>query len=207
MPCVNYQHFTTRSSVSAQKSLSTLFCERGPLHTKSSSSHSTQTLHTPTPSFLSCTSRGQAAPQQTVHSPCPQERAGEKKIFLFSKPKTPSPTFFSYAHVVSLANLSRSLPSRPTAHLSETRLQCKGELRRADFAVGRFGYFLAHWREADRKRMRGKSLTHSSGCQQGLKSRSSGKTQQGGKKVRLDFLSPNIVLLCPTKVMWQSNVI
>ena len=77
--------------------------------------------------------------------------------FPFSKPKTHLLcTFFSYAHVVSQANLSRSLPSRPTAHLSETRLQCKGELRRADFAVGRFGYFLAHWREAERKRMRAK---------------------------------------------------
>ncbi len=43
--------------------------------------------------------------------------------FPFSKPKTHLLcTFFSYAHVVSQANLSRSLPSRPTAHLTSVRL-------------------------------------------------------------------------------------
>ncbi len=119
MPCVNYQHFTTRSSVSAQKSLSTLFCERGPLHTKSSSSHSTQTLHTPTPSFLSCTSRGQAAPQQTVHSPCPQERAKGRRRnlispFPFSKPKTPSPMYILLLRPRCFSGQSFALPPFPS---------------------------------------------------------------------------------------------
>ncbi len=162
MPCVNYQHFTTRSSVSAQKKpLDAVLQERStayeiiflPFHSNATRSNTLL-------SFLHKSRTGGTSTDSAFAMPTGTGRGKKSSSSLLSLSRNPKPhllcTFFSYAHVVSQANLSRSLPSRPTAHLSETRLQCKGEPRRADFAVGRFGYFLAHWREAERKRMRAK---------------------------------------------------